>query len=759
MIDVNMYDAWVTGRFLRVGMKPLGAADPAVIASYRLLGVLGGGGMGRVYLGQSPTGRRLAIKVIRSELAEDPVFRRRFAREVAAVRKVSPLFTAAVVDADPTAESPWLATTYIEGPSLQQYVAQSGPLSARAVLTLGAGLAEALASIHGAGLVHRDLKPGNVLLDDAGPHIIDFGIVLSKDTTRLTTSLVGTPSYMAPERINGGEADPAGDIFALGATLVFAATGKSLVHDGTMYEQMMQISKGRFDLSGVPQELRPLIVRCIGHQAKDRPRAEELARILVGSGISAPTRGWYTVDPADERDTQPTVDMKPKAKTRHRRETWSRRQVLVTGGLASAVVIGGAVAALSRSGGPLWGADSGRRQPTAPVTPGTLLWQARSGAPVPQANPNMAVTSTTATRVLVDRGQRLISATGGTINAVDPQGRRVWTMPLQTIRLDLRLWGTQVVATDLKQMWLLDARTGELNLVMNLVEVESADAHADDPDDLAVEIYGVATAGEVAFVGLGTATIAVNRIGTPQWREPRPPQVGKIRPPAGNPVAANATHLVTQDITGTTAQVSLIDPATGGRHWTTRYSLPGAQQVPTVPAPGSSPPGGGPLGGLQDTAWRRTEVKLTDTYIAIRDVQQIRVLRVGDGGQVWYFANLTPVAGIEVLGDQVVVAADRLTGYALQTGEVVWQSAVRGARICAAPDGRTLLAADSTAIYALDSQGFSRWQARLPTQLTGGVPDRLTADAHTAYLTLSPRPEVSGNLPADVVAVALDAQT
>src|SRR2546430_4621696 len=153
-----------------VGMRPLGAADPSMVGPYRLLGVLGDGGMSRVYLGQSPGGRRLAVKVVRAYLAQAPAFRRRFAREVAAAKSASPLFTAALVDADTQAESPWLATTYIEGPSLDQLLDGEGPLAPDAVLTLAAGLAEALASIHRRGLVHRELQPSHVIIHDARPH-------------------------------------------------------------------------------------------------------------------------------------------------------------------------------------------------------------------------------------------------------------------------------------------------------------------------------------------------------------------------------------------------------------------------------------------------------------------------------------------------------------------------------------------------------------------------------------------------------------
>jgi serine/threonine protein kinase len=216
-------------------MKPLGSGDPVVVGSFRILGVLGGGGMGRVYMGESRSGRRVAIKVIRSELAEDSTFRRRFAREIAAIRTVSPLFTAAVVEADADADAPWVATTYIEGPTLSELVTRSGKLASGAVLTLAAGLADALASIHRAGLVHRDIKPSNVIINDLGPHVIDFGIALTVDASNLTTSLLlGTPSYIAPEIIQGADPSPASDVFSLGSTLAFAATGRHLVSDGSV---------------------------------------------------------------------------------------------------------------------------------------------------------------------------------------------------------------------------------------------------------------------------------------------------------------------------------------------------------------------------------------------------------------------------------------------------------------------------------------------------------------------------------------------
>ncbi len=186
--------------------------------------------MGHVYLGQSHAGKRVAIKVIRSEFADDPEFRRRFTREIRVARGISALFTAPVVDADPDTDPPWFATSFIDGPSLATLVREQGPLALQAVLTLATGLAEALAAMHRGGLVHRDLKPANILLTDVGPHIFDFGIALPPDSTRLTAGdILGTPGYLAPERIEGDDGTPASDVFSHGACLVFASTGHGVV--------------------------------------------------------------------------------------------------------------------------------------------------------------------------------------------------------------------------------------------------------------------------------------------------------------------------------------------------------------------------------------------------------------------------------------------------------------------------------------------------------------------------------------------------
>jgi serine/threonine protein kinase len=209
------------------GMRALQPYDPPMIGPYRLIGELGYGGMGRVFLGRSAGGGSAAVKVVHARLAADPEFRMRFRREVAAAQTVSGMFTAQVLDADVDGPMPWLATAYVAGPSLAQAVRERGPMSADSVLSLAAGLAGGLGAIHGAGLVHRDLKPSNVLLAEDGPRVIDFGICQMTDAARLTRAgfMVGSPGFMSPEQAEGGVVGPASDMFSLGAVLAFAATG------------------------------------------------------------------------------------------------------------------------------------------------------------------------------------------------------------------------------------------------------------------------------------------------------------------------------------------------------------------------------------------------------------------------------------------------------------------------------------------------------------------------------------------------------
>jgi serine/threonine protein kinase len=234
--------------------------------------------MGRVYLGRSPGGRQVAIKVIRPELAEDADFRARFAREVSAARKVSGIFTASVVDADLNGPVPWLATSYIAGPSLADAVATRGPMPESMVLRLAAGLAEGLSAIHAAGVVHRDLKPSNVLLADDGPRLIDFGISRSMETSALTQTgtVVGSPGFMSPEQTQGREVGPPSDIFSLGAVLTFAATGEGPFGQGSTVALLYRVVTSQPNTAGLPGGVRLLAEHCLAKDPRQRPTAAQL---------------------------------------------------------------------------------------------------------------------------------------------------------------------------------------------------------------------------------------------------------------------------------------------------------------------------------------------------------------------------------------------------------------------------------------------------------------------------------------------------
>jgi peptide/nickel transport system substrate-binding protein len=259
-------------------VEQLRAGDPSQIGPFRLLGRLGEGGMGRVYLGESPGGRKVAVKVVHPHYANDPEFRRRFGREVATARQVGGFHTAAVVGADPDADPPWMATAYIPGPSLAQAVAEGGPLDEAGVRRLGAALAEGLAAIHECGLIHRDLKPGNVILADDGPRIIDFGIAKGANATALTGSsaVIGTLRYMSPEQLNGHELTPQSDVFALGTVLAYAATGHDPFQAPTIPAVITRILTGPPDLDPLTGDLRDIIGDCLAKDPGGRPSPGDL---------------------------------------------------------------------------------------------------------------------------------------------------------------------------------------------------------------------------------------------------------------------------------------------------------------------------------------------------------------------------------------------------------------------------------------------------------------------------------------------------
>ncbi|MFD9864794.1 serine/threonine-protein kinase [Streptomyces alboflavus] len=386
--------------------------DPARIGGYPVEDRLGSGGMGVVYLARSASGRRLAVKVVHGQYADDPEFRARFRREVAAARQVSGAFTAPVVDADADAASPWMATLYIPGENLGTHVRREGPLPPDRLLELAAGLTEALRDIHRVGVVHRDLKPANVMLAEDGPRVIDFGVsraaeALAGDPLTQTGRVMGTPPYMSPEQLTSPrDVGPASDIFSLGSVLTYAATGRGPFDSASPYETATGVVESIPELDRVPAELRPFVTQCLTKHPKERPTPDELLALLRG-------------EPVPRRPPQtPEAALAPRPRKR-------RRLLLAAsvGGLALAVL----------------GAWTGVRlldgdTPSSDLPAGWRSWQARAEL----APESMASASFT----------RCVAARGGLVCAGDD---------VQAARFSLTTgkvgWKQPVNGTEPEGMW------------------------------------------------------------------------------------------------------------------------------------------------------------------------------------------------------------------------------------------------------------------------------------------------------------------
>ncbi|MEI5103346.1 serine/threonine-protein kinase [Streptomyces sp. PmtG] len=327
--------------------------DPKEVGGYPIEDRLGSGGMGVVYLARSASGRRLAVKVVHGQYADDPEFRTRFRREVEAARQVSGAFTAPVVDADAHAPSPWMATLYIPGENLGTHIKRNGPLPAARLLELAAGLAEALRDIHRVGVVHRDLKPANVMLAEDGPRVIDFGVsraaeALAGDALTQTGRVMGTPPYMSPEQLTSPrDVGPASDVFSLGSVLGYAATGRGPFDDDSPYETATRVVDGQARLDDIPVELRELVTLCLAKHPKERPTPDELLALLRGE--APPPRPEEPPEPA------------PRSPR--------RRRLLITG------AVGGVLAAALTAGLVQWFGADGTSAGALP--PGWRAWQTK----------------------------------------------------------------------------------------------------------------------------------------------------------------------------------------------------------------------------------------------------------------------------------------------------------------------------------------------------------------------------------------------
>jgi outer membrane protein assembly factor BamB len=639
--------------------------------------------MGQVYLGRTLAGTPIAIKVIHEHLARDPRFRARFRREVANARLVSGAFTAPVLEADPEASTPWLATAYLPGLSLQEAVRTHGPFPVEATLALAAGLAEGLDSIHRAGVVHRDLKPSNVLLSGDGPRIIDFGIARAADDHALTRpgGVLGTPGYMSPEQAAGQEVGPAGDVFALGAVLGFTVIGRRVFGDGPLPVMVHRVLHEDPVLEGIPDAfLRGLVADCLARNPALRPTSAMLLDRLSWAGTAPVGVGWLPAPLAEavrERQAQPP----PATMVLPRRVR--RRRLLIIGALAGVGVAGAGLGELTA-----WRRSLTETSPRAPETPtaaggspagdgpaeGRVRWRLRNprteAAPVTDARTAYVVTST---------GD--LMAAEGWLLAVDVQsGKQRWKRGIKRSSERVAVAGETVVV--LEEGGLRNAARGAR---WGLTAFDSADGKRRWSAALTAPVQPPLAADGLVIVA-GDALIAFDlRTGTERWRR-------SLDWAASHPVmTAGGGALCVL----TTEELRVLETASGATVWSHRAE----GRAATLPDAGT--------------------VYVTDQGNRLHAVRQGKAGWSAPAGKV--------VRPPLVYGDTVVVhdlvgfvrAFDRGTGR--QRFAVPVQAG--GSETATAPLARiggTLYAPGGDTVHAVDlDRGRLRWRVRLDAEIDG----------------------------------------
>ncbi|MFI5570343.1 PQQ-binding-like beta-propeller repeat protein [Streptomyces sp. NPDC051740] len=518
---------------------------PEYAGHYRLESCLGSGGMGVVHLARSTSGMRVAVKVVHARYAMDPEFRGRFRQEVAAARRVSGAFTAPVVDADPEGGRPWMATLYIPGPTLSEEVKRNGPMDPDQSRRLMAGLAEALRDIHRVGVVHRDLKPSNVLLAEDGPKVIDFGISRPKDSELRTETgkLIGTPPFMAPEQFRRPrEVGPAADVFALGSLMVHATTGRGPFDSDSPYVVAYQVVHDEPDLTGVPEPLAPLVLRCLAKEPDDRPTPDELMRELRSVSAAYDTQVFVPAPrtPEEREEVVPEPPDTPEARPARR---LGRRTVLVAGVLCLAVL--GGLASVQVFGG----AEPARKTTAAQsASDGFGAWEAVPGAEhggMPQCSYGT---------------ESLLCALPGRVFALDPADGRV-------------LWRHDVAGTDRSEPPVVSGGLVQPSLD-RIGDLEALDPTTGEPvwREDPTEYDGVRAVGDMLLLTRsdGTVTGVDGASGETRWSHRIPGQaVPYFSSFAGESEESGgpSAYAVSPSGDGNGTRVTAVDPATGDVLW------------------------------------------------------------------------------------------------------------------------------------------------------------------------------------------------
>ncbi len=519
---------------------------PEYAGHYRLESRLGSGGMGVVHLARSASGMRVAVKVVHATYARDPEFRGRFRQEVAAARRVSGAFTAPVVDADPEAGRPWMATLYIPGPTLSEHVKRNGPMDEPQLRRLMAGLAEALRDIHRVGVVHRDLKPSNVLLAEDGPKVIDFGISRPKDSELRTETgkLIGTPPYMAPEQFRRPrEVGPAADVFTLGSLMVHAATGRGPFDSDSPYVVAYQVVHDEPELTGVPESLAPLVLRCLAKEPEDRPTPDELMRELRSVAAAYDTQVFVPAEPAATTEAPPRAAAEPSPRPGRLVRRLGKRSALLAGALGLAVT--GGLVAVQAFGGAEPARTAAAQSASSPFGAWEAVPAAKDGG-MPQCS---------------YAGRRLLCARPGLVFALDPaDGSTLWRHPVvEAVRSE-----PPVVSGGLVQP--------EVGLLGPLEALDPATGEPTWQEDMPA-YDGMRTVGDMLLLTRadGTVTGVDGASGRTKWAHRIPGQsVPYFTSFAGEPHPA--AYATSQSADGKRTRVTAVDPASGDVRWDTELA-------------------------------------------------------------------------------------------------------------------------------------------------------------------------------------------
>lgn len=665
---------------------PVAATEAGTqIGPYRVISTLGVGGMGKVYLAASRSGRAVAVKVVRAELANDPEFRHRFATEVAAARAVSGAFTTPVVDADPDGPLPWLATAYVAGPSLREAIENYGPMPEASVRVLAAGLAEALVAIHQAGLIHRDLKPSNILLAADGPRVIDFGISKAVDATAFTGAgeIIGSAGYMSPEHAAGQPLTPASDVFSLGAVVAFAATGRPPFGVGPVHALLFRTLHEPPRLDGVPPALLGLVAACLDKDPARRPPAGQLPGWLHSSPAAAGWLGAVADELAHREQTVSRAVRKPVLK---------RRAMLIGGGVLVAAAVAGTAAAF-------W--------PTRPTPtlrwrttlPGTDLYADTVGADTvicvnqtaaatfdrATGRPLWNGTAESATAVMSDGAHVYAVRTDGQLHAIDARtGHQLWASSASgsnAPNLELVTASTVLTVDDNGTYYGVNTADGSTRW-----SGAAADGHGQSAQD-------PTSSGQVLLVSDGGQQSADNMLsgytvvsldkGTRQWSTD---VVALHAPPTGD-----TWYAIDRDM-----NLLGLAAATGQRRWSRSTTLP-----PTV----------------AEMLFYTQSLNLTHGVLICQPMisgkgtnNVLAAFDPADGRTLWNRQTSSTTTGYAVLGQTLCYYDTALRAIDLRTGNPLWTHNNQ-------PTGTALLGATNTLFLTTDTKSLYGWDATTGEQI------------------------------------------